>query len=169
MSNWVVNAIQNLKIDPISPVSLIPSDRDNFLTFLKYLSPFSTCWLWVAVISNLSWRRKICRIYCFDTTYWLVSKQESLYPGSSSLKKSQTWDLSMCQFFATPSHKGPCPLKQILSSFIGFIIYVFIPRFALFTFTDWFMKEYKCKIYIASALYQLTPHQIHVISMRLAW
>ena len=32
----------------------------------------------------------------------------------------------MCQFFATPSHRGPCPLKEILFSFLTFWIYAFI-------------------------------------------
>ena len=32
----------------------------------------------------------------------------------------------MCHFFATPSHRGPCPLKEILFSFLTFWIYAFI-------------------------------------------
>ena len=162
-------------LDSFSGHSLIPSDRDNFLSFSKYSSPFSYvltmsgCDIqFVLVEKNMShlllWR---------DILTGEVGKQ-GLYPGSSLVKRSQTWDLSMCPFFVAPSHKGPCPLKEILLSFIRFIIYAFLLIYicwcALFTFTDWFMKEYKCKIYIEPCIsWHPIKFMFPVILMTLAW
>ena len=171
MIDWVVNAFQNLKksnLDSFSGGSLIPSDRDNFLSFSKYSSPFSYvltmsgCDIqFVLVEKNMShlllWR---------DILTGEVGKQ-GLYPGSSLVKRSQTWDLSMCPFFVAPSHKGPCPLKEILLSFIRFIIYAFIPSSYMLVCTIyiyWLIHEGIQVQDIHRALYQLTPHQMHVPS-----
>ena len=74
----------------------------------------------------------------------------------------------MCQFFATPSHRGPCPLKEILFSFLTFGIYAFISSSQkaglhyLLSLTG--VIHEGIEVEDIAPPYHLTPHQIHVAS-----
>ena len=154
MIDWVVNAFKNLRIfnlDSFSGHSLIPSDRANFLSFSSQNIHrlFPTCWLWVAVISNLSWLRKICHIYCFEATHWLEGKQD-VYPRSSRGEKVPNLrPVNVSAFCRTePQRTLPSEGSSIkFHKICNLRIYFFFINVSMHFLH--LLKEYKWKIYIS--------------------
>ena len=94
----------------------------------------------MAVISNLSWWRKICHTYCFDAIYWLVGKQE-LVSRDQGEKVPSLRPVNVSIFCHTkPQRTLPSEGNSIqFPNILNLRIYFFISKswFALFTFTDW--------------------------------